>query len=340
MRRTLLNAALLLALLILVSFVVFLVNQTVQVVALAHRLHPALGTTVLGGLLLVYAICLFVPVFMLMRLPKPLIPPATDQSPEFERHLTALSCRLRNNPLVAGQPLVSRAEIEEALRVLGARADAIIQQTGSQVFVTTAISQNGSLDGLIVLLAQSRMIWRIAHIYYQRPTLRDLAYLYGNVAATALVASQLDDLDLSEQAQPLLSAALGSIAGAIPGLHAASALLVNSILTGTANAFLTLRVGIITRRHCGALVLPDKRALRRTAVAQAAQMLGAIAQDGTKRVVSAFWTASKARAAGTARGMGDSVRQAASALAAKLRLAARESTGDPNAGRIPSDPNP
>jgi hypothetical protein len=340
MRRTLLNAALLLALLILVSFVVFLVNQTVQVVALAHRLHPALGTTVLGGLLLVYAICLFVPVFMLMRLPKPLIPPATDQSPEFERHLMALSCCLRKNPLVAGQPLATRGEIEEALRVLDARADAIIQQTGSQVFVTTAVSQNGSLDGLIVLLAQSRMIWRIAHIYYQRPTLRDLAYLYGNVAATALVASQLDDLDLSEQAQPLLSAALGSIAGAIPGLHAASALLVNSILTGTANAFLTLRVGIITRRHCGALVLPDKRALRRTAVAQAAQMLGAIAQDGTKRVVSAFWTASKARAAGAARGMGDSVRQAASALAAKLRLAARESTGDPNAGRIPSDPNP
>ena len=340
MRRTLLNAALLLVLLILASFVVFLVNQTAQVVALADRLHPALGTTVLGGLLLVYAVCLFVPVFMLLRLPKPLIPPATDHSPEFERHLAALRCCLRSNPLVAGQPLTTRGEIEEALRILDARADTIIQQTGSQVFVTTAVSQNGSLDGLIVLLAQSRMIWRIAHVYHQRPTLRDLAYLYGNVAATALVASQLDDLDLSEQAQPLLSAALGSIAGAIPGLHAASALLVNSILTGTANAFLTLRVGIIARRHCGALVLPDKRALRRMAVAQAAQMFGAIAQDGTKRVVSAFWTASKARAAGAARGMGDSVRQAASTLAAKLGLGVRESTEDPNSARIHLDPNP
>ena len=340
MRRTLLNAALLLTLLILVAFVVFLVNQTVQVVGLADRLHPALGTTVLWALLSVYAVCLIVPAFMLLGLPRPLVPPATEQSPEFERHLTALGRRLRDNRLLAGRIRTTRGEIEEALRVLDARADEIIQRTGSQVFVTTAASQNGSLDGLMVLLAQSRMIWQIAHIYYQRPTLRDLVSLYGNVASTALVASQLDDLDLSEQTQPLLSAALGSIAGTIPGLQAASALLVNSILTGTANAFLVLRVGIIAKKYCAALVLPERRALRRMAVAQAAQMLGSIAQDGTKRVVGAFWTASKSGVAGAARGAGEAVRQALSALAARLGYAGRGPAGDPASPRNHSDPGP
>jgi hypothetical protein len=315
MEKTLRNALVLLSVLLVVAFLVFLVNQTVQAVGLADRIHPALGTAVLWTLLLLYAVCAMVPCVLLFRLPKPLKPPASDASPHFEAHLQALGLRLRGNPLLGGRALSSRRDIEAALQILDERADEIIRGTGSQVFITTAVSQNGSLDGLMVLLAQSRMLWQIARVYYQRPTLRDLAALYGNVASTAFIATQLDDMDLAEQVQPLVSGVLGSAAGAVPGLHAASTLLVNSIVTGTANAFLTLRVGIIARRYCGALILPERRALRRLAVSQAAQMLGAIARDGARRVGGAFWAASKVRAGDAARGFGESVKQAVRALA-------------------------
>ena len=86
-------------------------------------------------------------------------------------------------------------------------------------------------------------------------------------------------------------------------------------MSGTANAFLTLRVGIIAKKYCGALVLPERRVLRRSAVSQAAQMLGAIARDGARRVVGAFLTASKTRAGDAARGFGESVKQAVRTLA-------------------------
>jgi hypothetical protein len=226
-----------------------------------------------------------------------------------------MGLRLRGNPLLQGQALSSRQDIEAAIRTLDGRAEEIVRSTGSQVFITTAVSQNGSLDGLMVLLAQTRMLWQIARVYYQRPTVRELAILYGNVASTALVATQLDDLDLAEQVQPLVSGVLGSAAGAVPGLQAAGSLLVNSIVTGTANAFLTLRVGIIAKRYCGALVLPERRALRRLAVSEAAQMLGTIARAGARRVAGAFWAASKARMGDAARGFGESVKQAVRALA-------------------------
>jgi hypothetical protein len=309
MRTTLRNAALLAAILLCVACAVFLINQTVQAVALADRVHPALGTSVLWGLLALYAVCVTVPVVMFLRLPKPLTPPPTEESPGFQEHLTALGRRLRENRLLAGRAVSSREEIREALRILDGRADEIIRQSGSQVFIATAVSQNGSLDGLMVLLAQSRMIWRIAHVYLQRPTPRDLISLYANVTSTALVASQLDDLDLSEQAQPLVSAVVGSFAGAIPGLQAASTLLVTSIATGTANAFLVLRVGILARTYCGAVTLPETRTLRRMAAAQAAQMLGTIARDGARRVATAFWNATATRASEAARGFRDSVTQ-------------------------------
>jgi hypothetical protein len=34
---------------------------------------------------------------------------------------------------------------------------------------TTAISQNGVLDGFFVLASLSRIVWRISHIYNQKP---------------------------------------------------------------------------------------------------------------------------------------------------------------------------
>jgi hypothetical protein len=122
---------------------------------------------------------------------------------------------------------------------------------------------------------------------------RDLIFLYTNVGATAFIAGELEDLDLSEQIQPVLTSVLGSAAGVIPGLGAATNLFVNSVVTGTGNAFLTLRVGAIAKQYCRATVLPERRAIRRVAVVQAASMLGAIARDGAKRVASAFAAGSK-----------------------------------------------
>jgi hypothetical protein len=109
MEKPLRNAVLLVSVLLGVAFLVFLVNQTVQVVGLADRLHPALGTTVLWGLLLIYAACAFVPLAMLLRLPRPLTPPASEASPEFPAHLGALGRRLQGNPLLADRALASRS---------------------------------------------------------------------------------------------------------------------------------------------------------------------------------------------------------------------------------------
>jgi len=327
-----------LAVLACLGCVVVLANQTVQLVGLVERIHPVLGTALLWTLLALYALCLVVPLLLFLRLPKPLTPPATEDSPEFPRHLAALGRRLQGNPLLAGQPVSGRPEIEAALTALQSRADEVIRSAASRVFLATAVSQNGSLDGLLVLLMQSRMIWHIAQVYFQRPGLRDLVILYGNVAGTALVASQLDDVDLSEQLQPVLSSVLGSVAGAIPGLQATSAILVNSMVAGAANAFLTLRVGVIARRYCGALVLPEARALRRAAASEAAGMLAGITRAGAKRVAQAFWNASRTKAHDTVRGFGDSVKETMRSLAERLGFAGTDTPDSTPSPEPPGQP--
>ena len=239
-----------------VVFLGLVVNQTAQLVSLANALHPTAGTAVLGVLLVVYAVCLLVPIVLFVRLPKPLQPPLIDEGREFERHLRALGRRLAANERAGPGPFRTREEIEAGLERLGARADDIARRSGSEVFIATAVSQHGSLDALVMLGIQARMIWRIAHVYHQRPGARELVHLYANVGVTAFIAGELEDMDISDHIQPVVSGVFGSVAASVPGLQTASNVFVTSVLGGATNAFLTLRVAMIAKQYCARADVP------------------------------------------------------------------------------------
>jgi hypothetical protein len=336
MNRTLKKIVVFASVLIIFFFVLFVINETAQVVQLAEKVSPSFGNIVFWALLLVYAILLFIPVFLFLSLPRSLTPPKSEDSPEFNAYLAALKKRLVSNSNLNGLELSSRQHVEEALSILGKKSDEIIQQTASTVFISTAISQSGRLDAFLVLSAQSRMVWRIARLYYQRPTLRDLIQLYANVAGTAFLASEFEDIDISEQVEPVLSSTLGALAVAIPGVQLAASILVNSVLTGTANAFLTLRVGIIARRYCGSLVLAEKRTLRRAASTEAAKLLGSIVKQGTTKLSKALWKASKGKVGGLFSGMKEYAKEAGTSLLAKVGLQKTKEALDAEIEGIPS----
>ena len=266
----------LISLLILVAGTVMVVNQTNQLVQFATQFDERLGRLVFWGLITLYAVLIITPIVLFLRLPKALIPPDDETSPAFEKHLSLLKTRLKTNPYMrdSGLVLETREDVEKAIAVLDARAEDIIKDTASQVFISTAISQNGNLDAILVLSAQSRMVWQVAHVYSQRPALREMAQLYANVIFTTFVAGELDDIEIGEQIAPIAANALGSILGAIPGLQNMISIATNCILSGTANAFLTLRVGMITRQYCNALVTRDKSLIRKSAIAEASKLLG------------------------------------------------------------------
>jgi hypothetical protein len=304
--------AVLAGILVLLAVGAVVVNQTAQVVALAAAWSPALGRAVLVALLLVYAGLLAVPLWLLARLPRALGPPPPEADPAFAAYRERLAARLDAHPLLAGRAgdLRDRAELERALAVLDRRADELIRAAASTVFVSTAISQNGRLDGLLVLAAHSRLVWRLAHLYHQRPSLRELVQLYANVAATALVVAELEDLDIDAQVEPLIAAALASsAAGAVPGASAVATILLQSVLDGAANAFLTLRIGVLARRYCGLLARPaDRRGLRRAATVEAAGMLGGVVAGSAGVVSRAVLRGARRAGAGTVASVAEGLR--------------------------------
>jgi hypothetical protein len=292
MRKYLKTIFLSISALVVLLFVLFAINQTVQVVDLASRMSPKFGAVVLWSLISIYVVAIAVPVIMFLRLPAPLRPPKTEDSSEFSRYLEALRKRLSGNRLLKGRSLRGRAEIEEALSFLNVEADGLISSAASKVFITTGISQSGRLDALLVLSVVSQLVWQIAHLFYQRPTLRELMYLYANVGATVFLAGELQDIEVHEHVEPILTATFGSAISTIPG----TALLVNSVLSAAGNAFLTLRVGAIAKRYCGSLSLGERRSLKRAATAEAARMFGGIVGKCTTTITKAVWEVSKKKA--------------------------------------------
>lgn len=284
MSTTVKKIAALFSLFIVIVFVVFVFNQTVQIIQSAQSVNAVFGNVVKWGLIFTYCLLLIAPVVLWFRLPKRILPPNSTEGTEYDRFLSDFGKRLYRNPRLRGVPLKTTTEIDSALQVLDRHADDAVTSAASAVFLSTAVLQSGRLDVLVVLAAQTRLIWNIAHVYYQRPSLRDFVQLYANVASTAFIAAGIEDVDVDV----LVGTVFGSTVAAIPGMH----LLAASVLSGSANAFLTLRVGMITKEYCRCRVRVEKRTLRRAATLQAAKLLGSIVKDGTVKLSKAAVNAS------------------------------------------------
>lgn len=287
MSKTLKKIVILLAAFLIVVFVVFVFNQTMQIVQSARAVNLVFGDGVMWALIFVYAGLLVTPFVLWFRLPKRILPPAETEGEAYEAFVVQFKRRLSRHPRLQGIALESMSDLENALVVLDKHADDVVSQTASAVFLSTAVLQSGRLDVLVVFAAQTRLIWRIAHVYYQRPSLRDFVQLYANVASTALIAAGVEDIDVDV----LVGTVFGSTIAAVPGMH----LLASSVLSGSANAFLTLRVGMITKEYCRARTRVEKKGLRRAATVQAAKLLGSIVREGTVKLTQATVNASKAK---------------------------------------------
>jgi hypothetical protein len=319
------------------AFLVILTGQVTQLAEFAERFHPLAGDAVFWGLVFVLALSLLVPAVLVLRLPRPLVPPTVDAGPEFDAHVAKLSARLLQNPRVQHRPLSTLEDVETALTSLDALAVETTKAAGRRAFLVTAVSQSGALDSFVMLGLQARLIWDVAHIYAQRPTVRDMTYLYTNVLGTALVAAELDEAELSLAIQPALSSLLGSASGVVPGLQVASSVFVNSVMSGSANAFLTLRVGIIAQQYSRALVRPEKPSLRRAAALQAAGLLGGIVASGAANVSASIAKATGRTITGAIGGVGRRMRTAGGDVMKHFRREGEEGAGDPEGGPAGGD---
>ena len=286
------------AAILLVSFLMILVNQTAQLVGLATQVHPVFGQVVLWFFILL-AVATIIWMFVLMAaFEKPLAVPDESDQAAYARYLVRLKKRLMGNRYLKARGFIwptdqadkDKDAITEALSILDEESRRIIRRQASTVFVTTAVSQNGSLDSLFVLVTVLKLVWKISLLYHQRPAIRDLIKLYSNIFGTVLLTRQIDDLDLiAEQLEPVLTTLFGGSVGTmVPGIGYVVSFVADSIFEGSLNTLLTLRVGFIAQGYCRSMTRVEPRKIGKMATAQACQLLGSIIGDNSKRITQAI----------------------------------------------------
>lgn len=294
MIRTIKKIAFPVVILLSLVFVLFLVNQISGVYLMAHQMNPLFGNIVLGILIAISLVLTASPFVILWKMPKPLRRP--EQENELSSYKIQLLKRLKSNQYLQEKSAVPRSEedLEASIQVLNEEADRLIKSTSKTIFLATAISQNGKLDALTVFLSQMRLVWKIAHLYYQRPSLKELIYLYGNVGTTAFLASQIEEIDLAEHLEPIVTSMAKNASGkSVPVIGPTATIVLDSLLEGTTNAFLSLRVGLLARNYCGQLVVTTQKEIRSSTLKEASKMLRKIALESSGTIISTILNATK-----------------------------------------------
>lgn len=289
----------------LIIFLLIALNQCIQLVNWGFSVHEGVGWLLMGLSAALFLGLFVYPLLSLLRFQSLPDVPKDKESPEYTTYIASLHKIMQNNRFLIQSevPLPGEdkeAELKKAFSVLDHHSDALIKKEAAEVFLTTAISQNGSLDGLFVLASLIRLVWKIIHTYETRPSLKRILYLYGNVAATVLISRSIEDADLLEdQIEPVISSLLGgSVLTLIPGAVPITTLVVSSVTEGSLNALLTLRCGCIAQRYLSSLTQPERRSLRRSASLEATAKLVEIMRENTFLVIRSFAKAAKHAAAG------------------------------------------
>lgn len=283
-----------LSVLVVLGFVLFMINQISGVYLMLKEINQLTANVVLVVLSVVAIGLVCWPVLLFLKLPRAIsLPKSEDELPRYRQHLLK---RLRRNEILRTQGIQPQKveDLAESIAVLNQSANKVIQQTATAVFLTTSVSQNGKLDALTILATQSRMVWKIAHIYYQRPSLRELIYLYANVAGSSFLASEIEDLDVSQQVEPVISSFLKNSAGkSIPVIGPTANIILDSLLEGSTNAFLTLRVGNIAQKYCACNEVVDKKSIRKSAFMESASQLKGIVMKSSGQIMSGLLKATR-----------------------------------------------
>lgn len=281
-----------LGVLVLIVFVLIVINQLVSFYNNLAIIHPILaiaGTALLGILLLGLGASPFI---LIAKLPAPL--PFPDSNTDLEKYQNEFKKRLAKHPVATENNLDphNQEQLKEIDEKLKEKADKIIFDTASAVFISTAISQNGKLDAFTVMAAQIRLVWKVSHVYWQRPSMRNLQQLYTNVAINAMAATGIEHIDLSQQIQPIVNAMIKSPGKHIPIVGNAAHIITDSILEGTVNAFLTLRVGVLTKNYC----FPEVRTIneiKTNSFVEASGLLKSLVVKSSAKVVEGILKAGK-----------------------------------------------
>jgi len=145
------------------------------------------------------------------------------------------------------------------------------------------------------------------------------------VAGAALIASEIEDLDISQQIEPVVNSMLKNATGkSLPLIGSSAHVVMDSLLEGSTNAFLTLRVGNITKKYCGSNGVVNRKIIRRTAFTESANQLAKVVSETSSKIMGGIFTATKKAGADTVKSGWEGIKTTGSKVADSISDASKK----------------
>lgn len=283
-----------------IVLLLFIINQFVLFYNLLFGIHPYLGIGLTGLVVLLLAYLLIRIAIYWIKQPKILVLPEDPSPEEYDEYMDSMIKILKHNSNLSAfnwddEALSKEQKVTSAFEILDDLSFPIIKENANSVFLTTAVSQNGSLDSIFVLISLIKMTWNLSKVYQTRPSIKSMGKLYIQIASVVFMARSIEDMDLIEdQIEPIIGSLISeSLAAAVPGLKSISTLIFSMIMEGSINAFLTLRVGIAAQAYLGMEVPQSKARIRRSSSIKAVGYMGAVLKDNASEVIKSIGRAAK-----------------------------------------------
>lgn len=246
---------------VIILFTIILSSCIIDIFDFFYKLHPHAGYTSLGLIILLLLIFVVRPIVVMLTSPCFTLDVSQHSSKEISkrnyRSLKKVAKNLLNSDYLSSnsKELIKtkyhdKQQLNLALKdiydkEISKKINQVINETSSKVLVATAISQSNKFDALTVILLNVRMIMRIVVLCGYRPSYTQLAKLMLKVFRNALIAYSIQTIEIDEM---IFNGINRLVKGALNSLPFVSEL-TKSLTQGGANALLTLRIGIITRKY-------------------------------------------------------------------------------------------
>lgn len=239
----------------------FIIKEFLELYVLMQSIHPIAGYLTLAFLFFAIIYFIALPVIGILKIPE--APgPVLDERDEIKlikgrldrfRENNYLTSIEYNIPMVSEENALRRTYLEAASK-LKDNCDNIRKKYVRQLFISSAISQNGFIDSILILSSSINLIKEIFVLYNGRTSNKDLIAIGKKVYfSMAIGGSEVTEYASEEIISKLSSDVLKSI----PFFDK----IAGSITDGFVNAALLTRVSYITENYCVMTYLKDAKEL-------------------------------------------------------------------------------
>jgi len=194
------------------------ITLTGNILAIGSKLgtlHPALEKGFYGALACLFIWLVAIPLYQVLSAPVIALEEFAVEKTQVDHKTLKRVARLlvcsgtlppeHHAKLVAALGIGSalHGPLTAAINAQTENATKIIKDHAVLVFVSTAVSQNGRLDAVTVLAANFRLVRTLIRHFGYRPPLPSLLKIYAQIFIAALIADEVDDLDVEGVAAQL-----------------------------------------------------------------------------------------------------------------------------------------